>query len=106
MVLLRVANTVNSYDECRGLAEGLQLNTQGEDIVKKFLEIDPHRLTSDVAYHLFELWLQRDGSTLSTEQQRRVLNRVFRVVLRRPVLCDILNNALRMACNEGAHRSA
>ena len=28
-------NAVNSYDECHDLAEGLQLNVRGEDIVKK-----------------------------------------------------------------------
>ena len=106
VVLLRVANAINSYDECHGLAERLQWNVRGEDFVKKLLEINPHRLTSDVAYHLFERWLQDGASECSTEQRRRKLNRVFRVNLRRPVLCDILNEELRAACNENARRAA
>ena len=100
VVLYRVANAVNSYDECYGLAEGLQLNAEGEDVVKKLLQTDPHRETSDVAGRLFELWLKRDGSELSTEQRRRKLNSVFRVNLRRFVLCDILNDKLKATCNE------
>ena len=106
VVLLRVANSVNSYDECQGLAEGLQLNVQGEDIVKKLLEIDPRRPTSDVAYHLLKQWLQDGASELSTEQRRRKLNGVFRVNLHRTVLCGILSDELRAACNEGARRAA
>ena len=102
-VLYRVANAVNSYDECHGLAEGLQLNARGEDNVKKLLQTNPHRETSDAASRRFELWLKRDGNQLSTEQRRRKLNGVFRVNLRRPVLCDILNDKLRMACNNSAH---
>ena len=103
VVLLRVANAVNSYDECHGLAEGLQLNIRGEDIVKKLLQIDPRRLTSDVAYHLFERWLQHGASELSTEQRRRTLDGVLHLNLRRPILCDILTDELRAACNESAH---
>ena len=103
VVLLRVANVINSYGECYGLAEGLQLNARGEDIVKKLLEIDPRRLTSDVAYHLFERWLQQDASELSTEQRHRKLNGVFRVNLRRSVLCDILNDELSAACIKSDH---
>ena len=100
VVVLRVANAVNSYGECRGLAEGLQLNAEGENIVKKLLEIDPRRLTSDVAYHLFERWLQHGASELSTEQRRVKLNSVFRVNLLRSALCDILNKQLRLMWNE------
>ena len=106
VVLLRVANAVNSYHECYALAEGLQLNLRGEDIVQKLLEIDPHRPTSDVAYHLFERWLQDDASERSTEQRRRKLNSVFRVNLHRTVLCDIVNDKLRAACNESARHAA
>ena len=102
VVLLRVANAINSYEECYGLAEGLQLNVRGEDIVKKLLQIDPRRLTSDVAYHLFERWLQHGASELSTEQRRRKLNGVFRVNLHRTTLCEILNDELRAMCNESA----
>ena len=103
VVLYRVANAINSYDGCSGLAEGLQLNLRGEDNVKKLLQTNPHRETTDVAGRLFELWLKRDGSRLSTEQRRRKLNGVFRVNLRRPVLCDILNDELRAVCNDSAH---
>ena len=106
VVLLRVANAVNSYDECHSLAEELQLNSRGEDIVKKLLEIDPRRLTSDVAYHLLKRWLQDGATELSTEQRRRKLNGVFRVKLHRAVLCDILNDELRAACSESARRAA
>ena len=106
VVLLRVANAVNSYDECHSLAEELQLNVRGEDIVKKLLEIDPRRLTSDVAYHLLKQWLQDGATELSTEQRRRKLNGVFRVKLHRAVLCDILNDELRAACSESARRAA
>ena len=105
VVVLRVANAVNSYDECHSLAEGLQLNVRGEDIVQKLLEIDPRRPTSDVAYHLFERWLQDGACDLSTEQRRRKLNGVFRVNLRRPVLCDNLLDELRAACNRSARRA-
>ena len=103
VVLLRVANAVNSYGECNSLAEGLQLNVRGEDIVKKLLEIDPRRLTSDIAYHLFERWLQHGAVELSTEQRRRKLNGVFRVNLRRSVLCNILNDELRARHNDIDH---
>ena len=106
VVLLRVANAVNSYDECHSLAEELQLNVRGEDIVKKLLEIDPRRPTSDVAYHLLKQWLQDGATELSTEQRRRKLNGVFRVNIRRPALCDILNDELRAACSESVRRAA
>ena len=102
VVLLRLANAINSYDECYNLAKGLQLNIEGEDIVKKLLQIDPRRLTSDVAYHLFERWLQDGAAELSAEQRRRKLNGVFRVNLRRSVLCDILNGRLRSMCNKAS----
>ena len=101
-----MAKAVNSYDECYGMAEGLQLNIRGEDNVKKLREIDPRRPTSDVAYHLFEQWLQDGASELSTEQRRRKLNGVFRVNLHRAVLCDILSDELRTACSESARRAA
>ena len=103
VVLYRVANAINSYDECHGLAEGLQLNVRGEDTVKKLLQTVPHRETSDAAGRLFELWLKRDRSQLSTEQRRRKLNGVFRTNLRRPNLCDILNDELTAMCNKSDH---
>ena len=84
VVLLHVANAVNSYEECYGLAEGLQLNDRGEDIVTKLLEIAPRPSTCDVAYHLFERWLQHGAGELSTEQRRRKLNGVFHGNLRAP----------------------
>ena len=70
VVLLRVANAVNSYDECDGLAEGLCLNGRGEDIVKKLLQVDPRRLSSDIAFYLFDRWLQGEASQMSTVERR------------------------------------
>ena len=98
VVLLRVAEVINSFDECESLAEGLQLNVRGEDIVKKLLEVDPRRLSSDVAFSLFVRWLQRGASELSTEQRRKKLIGVFRANLQRPVLCDVLHDELRAVC--------
>ena len=100
-----MAKAVNSYKECYGLAEGLKLNVRGEDIVTKLLGIDPRRPTSDVAYHLFERWLQDGASERSTEQRRRKLNGVFHSNLHRTILCDILNDELRAAFSESARRA-
>ena len=99
VVLLRVAGAVNRYDECRGLAEALALNGRGEDIVERLLQPDPRRLPPDIAFSLFETWLKRGASQLSTEQRRRKLTSVFRVDLRRSILSDILNDELRALCS-------
>ena len=104
VVLLRVANAVNSYSECDRLAEGLSLNNRGEDIVQKLRQVNPHRLSSDIAFRLFNLWLQRGATQLSTEDRRTVLSGVFRMDIRRSILCNLLDDELRaMCCRESCH---
>ena len=100
VVLLRLANAVNNYAECEGLAKGLHLNGRSEKIVEKLLQVDPQRLSSDVAFSLFDLWLQREATELSTEQRRTTLCGVFQADLRRSDLCDFLDDELRAMCSE------
>ena len=99
VVLLRLANAVNNYAECEGLAEGLHLNGRSEKLVEKLLQVDPRRLSSDVAFSLFDLWLQREATELSTEQRRTALCGVFQANLRRSDLCDFLDDELRAMCS-------
>ena len=94
-VLLRVAYAINTFDECRVLAKGLQLNRRGEDKVLQLQETNPHRSPSEVAFSLFNLWLQRDGALQTTEQRRTMLNGVFMAYVRRSNLCGIFDDELR-----------
>ena len=98
IVLLRVAHSFNNFDQCRGLADGLRLNGRGEDNVEKLREINPHRSPTDVAFSLFNLWIQRGGCQQSTEQVRAMLRDVFLADVRRSVLCGVLDDELRSMC--------
>ena len=94
VILLNLAKAVNNVDQCNILAKCLAVNDREGDLVEQLLSINPHRSPPEIATVIYHRWLQRaEGQT--TESRRATLHRVFRVELRRPLLCAFLEDELK-----------
>ena len=94
IILLELAKTINTFDECTNLASGLSVNERGDDIVLQLRSQDPHRLPPEIGMKVFELWLRRGASQLTTDERREVLHRLFLTHVFRADLCDVLEQEL------------
>ena len=95
VILLNIAQAVNSSAECVGLAKGLAVNDKGGDIVEQLRDVDPRRSPPDIANQIFQHWFKQTGGEKTTDWRRMALHRAFRKDVRRTDLCIILDDELR-----------